>query len=70
MNTSNYDRVLRAAAALDAYAEADGRPGIPDECDLRDLLTDLFHWADFRNICLDDEIEAARDHHSAECLSE
>jgi hypothetical protein len=55
-------RATRAQAALDAWYEAGG-----DEPDLvRDLLADLMHLCDQRDIDFDHEVEMARAFYSDE----
>ncbi len=55
----NIERAERAGNVLDAY----GDPGEPN---LRDLLTDLMHYADKTSIDFTNELEAARMHFEAE----
>lgn len=63
--TSNEARVLRAEAALNGYRKSVHRGYVPqrkDEADLRDLLTDLRHWAKAKGRAFRTELAKSRDY--------
>ena len=61
---TNRDRAERAAAALDEYGNDD--PG----ADLRDLLTDLIHFAHRTSVDFERGLQMARVHFEEEQLDE
>jgi len=67
--TSNEARVLRAEAALNGYRKSVHRGYVPqraDEADLRDLLTDLRHWAKAKGRAFGPELAKSRDYFRTE----
>ena len=67
--TSNEARVLRAEAALNGYRKSVHRGYVPqrkDEADLRDLLTDLRHWAKAKGRAFRTELAKSRDYFRTE----
>lgn len=67
---ANVKRAARAEAAIAGYRAAQGDTAREDDEDPRtriiDLVTDLHHLADARNIDWDDVIFITAEHHQAE----
>jgi hypothetical protein len=63
----NDSRAACAANAIEQFAQTTGSN---DEGVLSDLLADLMHWSDRRNMPFDRELARAREHYEAETRSE
>ena len=60
----------RAAWAGQAIRQFAITTGTDEEDALSDLLADLMHWCDRRQVPFDRELARARDHYEAETLGE
>lgn len=67
---TNDDRAEYAHAALEAFQERTRTNDEDGDTILRDLLTDLRHWADREGVDFDRELSASLDHFNEEKAEE